>query len=235
MGLNDVKSGRPDHWEVLIRMLDDNDKLIMPGQFLDVAERYSLAPRMDRWVIEQTFAWLNTTYELEGRAEFVNINLSGVGIGDNDFLEVIEKLTLTLDIPSSNVCFEITESAAMGKHAKQFLHRLKDLGYQLALDDFGSGFSSFGYLESLPVDYIKIDGLFVRDMARNQSHREFVKSINDIGKVMGKKTVAEHVACSESLAMLKEMGVDFAQGYQISLPSPMVTDVAFRPLVANCT
>ena len=222
VALHDDLSGRPDHWEVLVRMLGDNDELIMPSQFLDVAERYSLAPRIDRWVIEETFRWLNATNERDGCAESVNINLSGVSLSDSDFLGVIEQLTPSLDVPTSNVCFEITESASMGKHAKKILFRLKDLGYQLALDDFGTGFSSFGYLESLPVDFIKIDGLFVRDMMHNQSHLEFVKSINDIGKVMGKQTVAEYVECSESLSLLKSIGVDFAQGYQIAQPSPMV-------------
>ena len=231
VALNDTSCGRPDHWEVLVRMLDENNEITMPGQFLDVAERYGLAPRIDRWVIEETFRWLNDTYQSEGCAEFVNINLSGVSIGDENFLDMIENLTL--HIPASHVCFEITESSAMGKHAKPFLLRLKELGYQLALDDFGTGFSSFGYLESLPVDYIKIDGLFVRDMAQNEAHREFVKSINDIGKVMGKKTVAEYVECANSLSLLKAMGVDFAQGYQIARPSPMITDVTIARLSVN--
>lgn len=228
IALKNEVSGRPDHWEVLVRILSESNELIMPGRFFNVAERYSLAPRIDQWVIEETFRWLNSTYEIEGYAEFVNINLSGVSIGDKNFLDTIEKLTLTLHIPASNVCFEITESSAMGKHAKPFLHRLKELGYQLALDDFGTGFSSFGYLESLPVDYIKIDGLFVRDMAHNQAHREFVKSINDIGKVMGKKTVAEYVECLDSLSLLKTMGVDFAQGYQIARPTPMLIQPAIE-------
>ena len=221
--LSNDSSGRPDHWEVLVRMLDDNDRIVMPGQFFDIAERYSLAPRIDRWVVEETFRWLNAVHANLGSAEFVNINLSGVSIGDNDFLDAIEEMTLVLNIPTSNVCFEITESASMGKYAKTFLLRLKEMGYQLALDDFGTGFCSFGYLESLPVDFIKIDGLFVRDMVHNQSHREFVKSINDIGKLMGKQTVAEYVECPETLSLLKAMGVDFAQGHQIARPSPLTS------------
>ena len=221
VSITDKPTSRPDHWEVLIRMSGDDNEPVLPGRFLDVAERYGLASRIDKWVIEATFRWLNATCKHERRQEHVNINLSGMSIGDNDFLTDIENLTLTLDIPTTNVCFEITESASMGRHAIAFLRRLKELGYQLALDDFGTGFSSFGYLESLPVDYIKIDGLFVRDMINNQSHGAFVKSINDIGKVMGKQTVAEYVECPASLSLLKAIGVDFAQGYQIARPSPM--------------
>ena len=211
-------------------MQGENDELIMPNQFLDIAERYGLASRIDRWVIEETFNWLNATNEHEGRAEFVNINLSGVSIGDDDFLAFIEKMTRTLDIPTTYVCFEITESASMGEHAMRFLVRLKELGYKLALDDFGTGFSSFGYLESLPVDYIKIDGLFVRDMMYNQSHWAFVKSIHDIGSFMGKKTVAEYVECADSLSLLKAIGVDFAQGYQIARPTAMARYATSKPV-----
>lgn len=227
MALHDAElTGRPDHWEVLLRMVGLNQEMISPGDFLDIAERYALSPRIDRWVIEQTFEWLNAMFEADGHAEFVNINLSGVSIGDEDFLKHIEKLTLTLNIPTSNVCFEITETSVVGKHAREFLIRLKELGYQLALDDFGIGFSSFGYLESLPVDYIKIDGLFVRDIECNSIHREFVRSINDIGKLMGKQTIAEYVENQESLSVLKSIGVDFAQGYHIAKPSPISMPVS---------
>jgi Amt family ammonium transporter len=222
LALQDDSNAERYHWEVLIRMPGDNNQLLAPSLFLDVAERYHLAARIDKWVIEETFAWLNAMHERYGEAENININLSGTSIGDDKLLAHVEKLTLSLEIPTENVCFEITESAAIGKHAREFLIRLKQLGYQLALDDFGSGFSSFGYLENLPVDFIKIDGLFIRDMATNMVHHEFVKSINDIGKVMGKQTVAEYVADAEVLNLLRDMGVDYAQGYHVARPSPMV-------------
>jgi len=221
MALNESISGRPDHWEVLVRMIGPDGALIAPGEFFDVAERYSLAPRIDRWVIDRSFQWLNANHTWLGREELVNINLSGVSIADPDFLVYIEKLTQTLLVPTANVCFEITETAAAGQRAQQFIVRLKELGFRIALDDFGMGFSSFGYLESLPVDYIKIDGFFVSDIEHNRVHREFVRAINDIGKVMGKQTVAEYVDTRECLSMLRRMGVNYAQGYHISKPTPM--------------
>lgn len=128
----------------------------------------------------------------------LNINLSGLSVGDIDFLNYLELMTEELQVDTRAICFEITESAAVGPQAREFLTRLKELGYQLALDDFGTGFSSFGYLESLPVDYIKIDGLFVRDIDTNKTHQEFVKAISAVGKVMGKTIVAEFVGNEES-------------------------------------
>jgi len=171
--VSEYSVGENDHWEILLRILDAKNNPIGPDNFLEVAERYRLSPRIDAWVIKTTFNWLNHNFNTRRSIEDVNINLSGVSIGDHDFLNELEHLTLTLKIPTHHVCFEITETAAMGKHARSFLVRLKALGFRLALDDFGTGLSSFAYLESLPVDFVKIDGLFVQDMSRNRTHREF--------------------------------------------------------------
>lgn len=212
---------RAPSWEILLRMIDPDGQALAPSIFLEVAERYALASNIDRWVIEHVFQWLEENITIMEHLCCININLSGRSVGDPDFLRYIERMTLRLPVDTWRICFEITETATVGENALEFLLRLKELGYQLALDDFGSGFSSFGYLESLPVDYIKIDGLFVRDMENNKAHREFVKAIHTVGKAMGKTTVAEYVENRQTLDILKSLGVDYAQGYHIARPKAL--------------
>ena len=206
-------------WEILLRMFGEGGERVSPQVILNVAERYSFAPKIDRWVVEQAFDWLNGHPEEFEHVDCLNINLSGRSVGDREFLRFLERQTLSLRADTSRVCFEITETAAAGACAREFILRLKELGYQLALDDFGTGFSSFGYLESLPVDYIKIDGLFVRDIDTNRTHHEFVKAISVVGQAMGKAVVAEFVSSDESARMLGELGIDYAQGVS---PRPSV-------------
>ena len=141
--------------------------------------------------------------------------------GNADLLKLIRQHADAFEGDLSIICFEITETAIVGNNAREFLTSLKAMGFRIALDDFGSGFSSFGYLESLPVDYIKIDGIFVRDIDSNPTHQEFVKAINAVGKAMEKLTVAEFVENSESLSILHELGVDFAQGFYLAHPAPL--------------
>ncbi|MEM9603369.1 MAG: EAL domain-containing protein [Pseudomonadota bacterium] len=215
--------------EILVRMLDDGGNVVSPGSFLDIAERFSLATRIDKFVINETFEWLRAGNLNTSQNSLININLSGRSIGDNEVLRYIEELCGKLNTPSDRVCFEITETAAVGKNARDFLVQLHELGFKLALDDFGSGFSSFGYLESLPVDYIKIDGMFVQDLDTNTTHREFITAINRVGKAMGKLTVAEFVENQASLELLEQIGVDFAQGYHLHKP----VELAKRPLVLS--
>jgi len=219
-------TGKPVHsWEILVRMISDNGEVTAPGKFLDIAERFSLAPRIDKWVIDKTFAWLKTRGDQLEEVDCININLSGQSIGNRDLLELIRQHAAEFEGDPSIVCFEITETAIVGNNAREFLMSLKSLGFRIALDDFGSGFSSFGYLESLPVDYIKIDGIFVRDIDSNPTHQEFVKAINAVGKSMEKLTVAEFVENGESLDILRELGVDFAQGYHLARPLPLPDNV----------
>lgn len=219
---------RPHGWEILIRMSGLDGNIVPPGHFLDVAERYGLAPRIDRWVVQQAFDWLNRNpVDLIG-LDCLNINLSGLSVSDLEFLAFIEELTRQANFDPASVCFELTETAVAGAQSRQFLLGLKAMGYQLALDDFGSGFASFGYLETLPVDYIKIDGQFVKDVDTNPTHREFVNAIGTIGRAMGKKVVAEFVENAASLEILRELGIDFAQGYHLAKPSRLPDDPA-RP------
>ncbi len=214
------------HCEILVRMRDELGQLIMPGEFLAVAERYKLAASLDRWVISHTFDWLRerTNAGLAVPA-MCAINLSGQSIGNNELLGYILEQFTGNGIRASSVCFEITETAAIADlaHATRFMRTLKEQGCHFALDDFGSGYSSLTYLKQLPVDFLKIDGAFVRDMATHPLDYAMVRSINDIGHVMGKQTIAEFVENAQTLQLLHELSIDFAQGYAIGRPQPLET------------
>ena len=213
--------------EVLVRMLDADNNLILPGTFLPTAERYNLITRLDLWVVTAVLKWLQKQVSA-GFDIYCSVNLSGSSIADKDFLHSVIKCLDSCDVEPRRICFEITETAAIANltSATQFIDQLKQRGCSFALDDFGSGFSSFAYLKMLTVDYLKIDGLFVRDMVNDRIDFEMVKSINDIGHVMGKKTVAEFVEDQQTLEALRELGVDYAQGYAISRPIPVDEIVA---------
>jgi len=212
------------YYELLIRMLDEKGDIIPPGAFLPAAERYSLISRIDRWVITNTFALLVENPKFMEQIEYCSINLSGQSLVDMEFQEfVINKL---MDSPciSEKICFEITETAAISNlsTAKLFITKMRALGCMFSLDDFGSGFSSFSYLKNMKVDYLKIDGMFVRDIVNDSIDHAMVKSINDIGHVMGMKTIAEFVENDEIKGMLREIGVNYVQGYGIDKPVPFV-------------
>lgn len=214
-------------YEVLIRMQGEKNKLIMPYGFLPSAERFDLMKTIDIWVIRNTLEMMAAIREHQQMTSFA-INLSAQSICDFDMLSEIETAITTYQIPPENLIFEITESHAISNmnHAIQFLLHLRNLGCRTALDDFGAGYSSYAYLKDLPTDYIKIDGVFVRDMDVNHFNYAMVKSINDIAHVMGKKTIAEFVENEKILQMLQEIGVDFVQGFYIGKPSELDT-IAF--------
>lgn len=212
-----------NHYEILVRMRDEVGEIIMPGEFLPAAERYNLAERLDRWVIAKLFDWFHNNPGDMHEMGLCCINLSGQSIGNENTLRYIFEQFSNSHIPPQKICFEITETAAINDlaQATHFIQKLKNHGCQFALDDFGTGFSSLAYLKQLPVDYLKIDGSFVRDMVTDSIDFAMVRSINDIGHVMGKQTIAEFVEDDSTLEMLKTVGVDFAQGYQISRPAPL--------------
>ncbi|HTY99678.1 MAG TPA: EAL domain-containing protein, partial [Rhodocyclaceae bacterium] len=205
------------HGEVLLRMLDEEGNVVLPNSFLPAAERYDLIQRVDRWVISSALAWM-TGHELS-----CSINLSGQSIGDDRFLEFVIEQVRSAGIAPERICFEITETAAIANLARaaQFMSQLRERGCRFALDDFGSGLSSFGYLRNLPVDYLKIDGAFVRQVDRSAIDRAMVAAINNIGQVMGIRTVAEFVENEAIRDKLAAMGVDFGQGFGIALPAPI--------------
>ncbi len=210
------------HYELLIRMRGQDGELIAPSGFLRAAERFNIAAEIDKWVIRNVFNWLSGPSACVKNLFLCAINLSGQSLGDERFLEFVKKMLDSLDQNIvEKICFEITETAAIANltRATQFISALRERGCKFALDDFGSGLSSFAYLKNLPVDYLKIDGVFVKDIANNPIDMAMVKSINDIGHVMGKKTIAEFVENAEILEKLREIGVDYAQGYHLGRPA----------------
>ncbi len=219
-----IENSDKEHYEALIRIVDEQGKLIPPGAFLPAAERFNLISKIDRWMIENVFNLLVKQTLFLNTVEFISINLSGQSIAEEDFqVFIISKIMDSL-IPPEKVCFEITETAAISNlnSANNFITKMNVLGCRFALDDFGSGLSSFAYLKNLPVTYLKIDGMFVKDIVSDPIDRAMVKSINEIGHVLGMKTIAEFVENDEIKGMLREIGVDYAQGYGISKPQPII-------------
>jgi diguanylate cyclase (GGDEF)-like protein/PAS domain S-box-containing protein len=209
------------HGEILLRMTDKEGDIVSPSNFLPAAERYNMITLIDEWVVENAIEWLATRKE----KVLISVNLSGKSLSNRDFLNFIVSRIKQHDVNPELLCFEITETAAIANlsTAIHFMNVLKKLGCSFALDDFGSGLSSFSYLNSLPVDYLKIDGAFVMDIDKDPMHFAMVKSINEVGQVMGIKTIAEFAASKEIINSLREIGVDNAQGYAVARPVPLNT------------
>jgi diguanylate cyclase (GGDEF)-like protein/PAS domain S-box-containing protein len=213
------KAGGCDHFEVLVRMRDEAGELVTPARFLPAAERYNLITALDRWVIAHSFAWYDTCRQ----DRIMAINLSGNSLADDSFLGFVKDRLARHAVPPATVCFEITETAAIANldDAIRFITELKQLGCRFSLDDFGSGLSSFSYLRNLPVDYLKIDGSFIRGLDIDPVNTAMVSAITQLSKVMGIKTIAEFVENDAILKVLAEIGVDYAQGYGIARPRPL--------------
>ena len=217
----------PLSFEVLVRLRGDSDdgEPIAAGVFLPAAERFDLINIVDRWIIARTFSIIADCIAAHGsgRIGHCAINLSGATLGDESLLPFIKSQLSLHDLPGEIFCFEITETAAISNFqaALRFIHDLRAMGCRFALDDFGSGLSSFSYLRNLPVDYLKIDGTFVRGIATDPVNRSLVGNINDIGHLLGKKTIAEYAEDAGTLDVLNELGVDFAQGFGIHRPEPL--------------
>jgi len=220
----DLNNSKGEHGEILIRMEDKQGNLITPDAFIPVAERYNLITSIDRHVVNMTFTWLKENPDFLNELYLCSINLSGSSIVDESVLNFIIQKLSEHEIPGNKICFEITETAVIANlnSASHFIGVLKEHGCLFALDDFGSGLSSFGYLKALPVDFIKIDGAFVRDINHGQSDLAIVKSIHEIGAALNKKTIAEFVENDSILNILKGIGVDYVQGYGIERPKSLV-------------
>ncbi|HEY3532502.1 MAG TPA: EAL domain-containing protein, partial [Casimicrobiaceae bacterium] len=209
--------------EILLRLRDDDGGLVPPTAINPAAERYHLMPAIDRFVIRSAFATI--ARQLESAASPLGvfaINVSGASIGDDGFLEFVQAEFGRAGVPHASVCFEITETTAVASLAKatEFMSTLRALGCRFALDDFGVGVSSFTYLKHLPVDYLKIDGSFVKGMLDDPVDYAMVEAIHRIGHLMGKRTIAESVEDRNTVRALRAIGVDYAQGYAIAKPAP---------------
>jgi diguanylate cyclase (GGDEF)-like protein len=213
------------HYELLLRLQDENGQTVLPDEFIPAAERYNLMPSLDRWVVEKVLRDIvpSTRDGVEEAAFTVAINLSGTTLSDPGFLEfLIDSLEAHEPTPGV-LCFEVTETAAITNpgHASYLMREMASRGCLVALDDFGSGLSSFNYLRTLPVHFLKIDGQFVQNVATDLVDRSMVEAIAQIGKAIGIETVAERVETAEVLETLRQIGVGYAQGYLCGAPAPI--------------
>jgi diguanylate cyclase (GGDEF)-like protein/PAS domain S-box-containing protein len=209
-----------EHFELMLRLRDDSGALIAPAQFIPAAERYNVMPAIDRWVVKHALERIVHRSGLGVRPYTIAINLSGNSLNDERFLEFLIGELSGVEMDAQSLCFEITETAAIANlgNVVHFMRELKNRGCMFALDDFGSGLSSFMYLKTLPVDYLKIEGQFVENVARDPVDRSMVEAISQVGRAMGIQTIAERVESEEVLAALGAIGIGFAQGYHIAVP-----------------
>jgi EAL domain-containing protein (putative c-di-GMP-specific phosphodiesterase class I) len=217
-----IADGRIDRYELLLRLPDGNGGMIAPGAFLTVAEHFGLMHAIDKWVIREAIGFVAAEQQA-GRSVKVEINLSGSSLTDPSMLACIEGELQRSAVDPSALTFEVTETVAIGNIAQacDFAQRLSRLGCAFALDDFGAGFSSFYYLKHLPFDYLKIDGEFIRNLTENAADQQIVKAIVQIAVGLGKQTIAEFVQDDATVDLLREYGVNFAQGYHVGKPAPL--------------
>ena len=211
-----------DRYELLVRMLDDDGSVVAPGAFLPVAERFGLISEIDIWMIRQAIRLIEKE-QIAGRKVVLEVNLSGHSICDPELPDLIEAELTKAPIDPSQLVFEITETAAIANmdEARTLATRIRRWGCRFALDDFGAGFGSFYYLKYLPVDYLKIDGEFIRNLDSSEIDQRMVSAMVEIARALGLQTIAEFVESAAILERLREFGVDFAQGYHVGKPAPV--------------
>lgn len=219
------------HCEVLLRLREADGTLVLPGAFLPAAERFQMATRIDRWVLRRVF---DDLAEVDVMPDVIAVNLSGQSLGDRSFHRYVADLVAEARFDVTRLCFEVTETAAITHlgDAAVFMSEMRTLGIRIALDDFGAGTSSFGYLKTLPVDVLKIDGQFISDLPHDALDLAAVRCFRDVARVVGMHTVAEFVETEAVLAQLGEIGIDFAQGYLVHRPEPLVGLLGARRLQA---
>ena len=220
-------SAEGQHIEILLRLIEEDGEVVAPGSFMPAAERYNIMPAIDRWVVESIFARYRDLAAQMGTPLTCAVNLSGTTINSAGITDFIRELAVQHQLPHGAICFEITETAAINNmhNATQFMRDLKAMGFCFALDDFGVGTSSLAYLKTLPVDYLKIDGSFIRNIVDDPVDRAMAETINRVGHIMGLQTVGEFAESVEVIDELRALGVDFAQGYGVqrpqALPAPL--------------
>jgi EAL domain-containing protein (putative c-di-GMP-specific phosphodiesterase class I) len=217
-----LATGDTSQFELLLRLRDPFGELISPAAFLPAAERYDLIGAIDRWVVSRSIAML-AEENRRGRRLTFEVNISGRSAGDPELLALIEGELRTHEVDPAQVIFEITETTAVANipRAQEFAHRLAALGCRFALDDFGAAFASFYYLKHLPFDYLKIDGEFVRGCVADRTDQLVIQAVVDIARGLGKRTVAEMVGDEETLHLVRELGVDYVQGFHLGRPAPL--------------
>jgi diguanylate cyclase (GGDEF)-like protein/PAS domain S-box-containing protein len=216
-------AARELHCEVLLRLRDASGQLVAPGVFLPAAERFHMASRIDRWVVRTVFELMARQRGHLDHLATLSVNLSGHSIGDRSFHAYVEELLVSTDVEAQRLCFEITETAAITNlgDALEFIEAMQRHGVRFALDDFGSGVSSFGSLKTLPVDYLKIDGQFIHGLLTDPINQATVRCIREVARAVGKQTIAEFVDREDEMALLREIGIDYAQGYLLHRPAPL--------------
>jgi diguanylate cyclase (GGDEF)-like protein len=217
--------------EVLLRLVDDGGKLVLPGSFMPAAIRFHMASRIDRWVLREVFGWLEKHRDNLAHVDTLSVNLSDLSMGDPAFHGHVLELVKNARFDPRKLCFEISETfvASRFHEASTFLGAMRDCGVRFALDNFGSGMSSFSYLKSLPVDYVKINGQFIRNLTEDQVDQATVRCIREVARITGKMTVAESVETKAVETMLREFGIDFAQGFLGHVPEPLNRMLSVRP------
>ncbi len=217
-----VDGGLPSY-EILVRLRSSNGQLLRPASFLPVVEKSLRATELDRWVIEHAFAWIASHREALDRVDHFALNISGQSLGDEQLVRVINRAFDDYAVPHDKICFEITETAAIEEltHAVHFINLLRGYGCRVALDDFGAGLSSFRYLRDMPVDYVKIDGSFVRNICTNRSDYIVARGMHALTRDMGIRSVAEFIESAQIERTLRDIGVDFGQGLFIHSPEPL--------------
>ena len=230
----DLKTDTICQYEILLRMLDENDELMAPASFLDTAERFGLIRSIDRWVVRQAIQLMGRQHKT-GNDVRLSVNLSGKSLGDFDLTTLIEQELRENSVDPSLLTFEITETTAISDtdRAKIFANALRHIGCHLALDDFGVGFSSFHKLKHLPVDYLKIDGSFIRDLPKNKVDQHLVRAMVEVARALRKRTVAEFVGSAETLELVKKAGVDYGQGFYIGKPDAVEKFLSQEPLARS--
>ncbi len=216
-----VNSGEDSHhYEVLVALLDESDTLCSPQEFILTAERYGYMTVIDRWVVDQTFSWIQQLMDQQQRIPQLSINISGNSITDDLFLEFLLQQIATRGIHSGLLCFEITETGTISNMVKaaDFVRTLRAIGCKFSIDDFGTGMASYNYLRELPVDYVKIDGSFVSNINNNKSDYAMTRSINHLAQFLGQETIAECVESDEVAATLRDIGVNYLQGWAVGKP-----------------
>ncbi|BFM38557.1 response regulator receiver modulated diguanylate cyclase/phosphodiesterase with PAS/PAC sensor(s) [Synechocystis sp. LKSZ1] len=232
-------NNKPVYNEILLRLINEEGKVISPGIFMPAAERYDLMPAIDRWVISHFFQQYNDYYQQFHQPgnmlpDLYALNISGASINNENFLGFLKEQILQTQIPPQQICFELTESTAIAnfEQAIEFIKELKELGCCFAIDDFGHGMNSFEYIKHFPVDYLKIDGSFVKNIVHSKVDHTIVESFHRIGRVMNLETIAEFVENGVILEKLIAMGLDYAQGYEIAKPLPLNFEAIFQPTLA---